>query len=145
MWYAEARLHGVPIGGGVVEATRKSPAGAQRRGESEQSHDGRSILVRTISDAIATAGAYTHSPNLSGALVAPAWFAGDRENQMKTGTVKFFNTSKGFGFITPDGGGKDLFVHANDLGGATIQEGSKVQFNEVQGKKGPQASDVKVL
>jgi cold shock protein len=64
---------------------------------------------------------------------------------MKTGTVKFFNASKGYGFITPDGGGKDLFVHANDLGGAIITEGSKVQFNEVQGKKGPQASDVKVL
>lgn len=64
---------------------------------------------------------------------------------MKTGTVKFFNTSKGFGFITPDGGGKDLFVHANDLGGAVLQEGTKVEFNEVQGKKGPQASDVKVI
>jgi CspA family cold shock protein len=102
-------------------------------------------LFGTISDAMATAGGYTHSRNLSGALVAPASFAGDRKNQMKTGTVKFFNTSKGFGFITPDGGGKDLFVHANDLGGATIQEGSKVQFNEVQGKKGPQANDVKVL
>jgi CspA family cold shock protein len=68
-----------------------------------------------------------------------------RESHMKTGTVKFFNTSKGFGFITPDGGGKDLFVHANDLGGVTIHEGSTVSFNEVQGKKGPQASDVKVI
>jgi CspA family cold shock protein len=68
-----------------------------------------------------------------------------KENRMKTGTVKFFNTSKGFGFITPDGGGKDLFVHANDLGGVIIQEGSKVSFNEVPGKKGPQASDVKLI
>jgi cold shock protein len=64
---------------------------------------------------------------------------------MTTGTVKFFNTAKGFGFITPDGGGKDIFVHANDLGGALIQEGSKVSFEVVQGKKGPQASGVKVL
>jgi CspA family cold shock protein len=82
--------------------------------------------------------------NASGAHSALR-LADTRENRMKTGTVKFFNTSKGFGFITPDGGGKDLFVHANDLGGATIQEGTKVQFDEVQGKKGPQASNVKVI
>ena len=63
---------------------------------------------------------------------------------MKAGTVKFFNTAKGFGFITPDDGGKDVFVHANDLGGAMIQEGSKVEFEVVQGKKGPQAASVKV-
>ena len=63
---------------------------------------------------------------------------------MKTGTVKFFNTAKGFGFITPDEGGKDVFVHINDLGGAQIQEGSKVEFEVVQGKKGPQAGSIKV-
>jgi CspA family cold shock protein len=63
---------------------------------------------------------------------------------MKTGTVKFFNTAKGFGFITPDDGGKDVFVHINDLAGVVIQEGSKVEFDVVQGKKGPQASGVKV-
>jgi CspA family cold shock protein len=67
-----------------------------------------------------------------------------RDKEMKAGTVKFFNTAKGFGFITPDDGGKDVFVHANDLGGAMIQEGSKVEFEVVQGRKGPQASDVKV-
>ena len=64
---------------------------------------------------------------------------------MQTGTVKFFNTDKGFGFITPDGGGKDVFVHANDLGGAVLQDGAKVEFEVVAGKKGPQASGVKVL
>ena len=64
--------------------------------------------------------------------------------QMQTGTVKFFNTDKGFGFITPDAGGKDVFVHANDLGGAVIGDGTKVEFEVVQGKKGPQASNVRV-
>jgi cold shock protein len=64
---------------------------------------------------------------------------------MQKGTVKFFNTAKGFGFITPESGGKDVFVHANDLGGVVIQEGTKVEFEVVEGKKGPQASGVKVV
>ena len=64
---------------------------------------------------------------------------------MATGTVKWFNDAKGFGFITPDGGGKDVFVHANDLGGVVIGEGTKVSFEVVQGKKGPQAGSVKVV
>lgn len=64
---------------------------------------------------------------------------------MQTGKVKFFNTGKGFGFITPDGGGKDVFVHANDTGGAQLNEGTKVEFEVVQGKKGPQASNVRVI
>jgi CspA family cold shock protein len=64
---------------------------------------------------------------------------------MAKGTVKFFNAAKGFGFITPDEGGKDVFVHANDTGGATLTDGAKVEFEVVQGKKGPQASAVKVV
>ena len=64
---------------------------------------------------------------------------------MAKGTVKFFNADKGFGFITPEGGGKDVFVHVNDLGGVTIQEGTKVEFEVVQGKKGPQAGSVRVV
>ena len=63
---------------------------------------------------------------------------------MQTGTVKFFNTAKGFGFITPDDGGKDVFVHANDLGGAILNDGTKVEFEVVHGKKGLQASNVRV-
>lgn len=64
---------------------------------------------------------------------------------MQKGTVKFFNAGKGFGFITPDSGGKDVFVHANDTGGADLQEGTKVEFDVVEGKKGPQASGVRVI
>lgn len=64
---------------------------------------------------------------------------------MQTGTVKFFNDGKGFGFITPDAGGKDVFVHANDTGGAHLTEGSKVEFEVVDGRKGPQASNVRLV
>ncbi len=64
---------------------------------------------------------------------------------MAKGTVKFFNENKGFGFITPDGGGKDVFVHANDTGGAQLRDGTKVEFEVVAGKKGPQASNIRVI
>lgn len=64
-----------------------------------------------------------------------------------TGTVKFFNTQKGFGFITPDAGGKDLFVHLNSLasGMQTLSEGQKVEYVEEEGRKGPEARDVEGL
>ena len=61
---------------------------------------------------------------------------------MVQGTVKFFNDTKGFGFITPDDGGNDVFVHANDLDGDRITEGDKVEFEIEQGKKGPNAVNV---
>lgn len=61
---------------------------------------------------------------------------------MSNGTVKFFNQTKGFGFITPDDGGKDVFVHANDLNGATINEGDKVSYKVEEGRKGLNAVDV---
>ena len=63
------------------------------------------------------------------------------------GTVKFFNSSKGFGFITPDEGGKELFVHANslDVGTDSLNEGQKVEFDVEEGRKGPEAKNVQGL
>lgn len=64
---------------------------------------------------------------------------------MGTGTVKWFNASKGYGFITPDGGGEDLFVHFSEIkteGYAKLEEGQKVNFEIGQGKKGPCATNV---
>ena len=61
----------------------------------------------------------------------------------ETGTVKWFNSSKGYGFITPSSGGKDLFAHINEIqNGTPLQEGQQVQFEVTQGKKGPQASRI---
>lgn len=67
---------------------------------------------------------------------------------MVTGTVKWFNDSKGFGFITPEDGGKDVFVHHSAIQGTgfkTLAEGQKVQFEVTQGPKGPAAENVKPL
>ncbi len=63
---------------------------------------------------------------------------------MSNGTVKFFNRSKGFGFITPDEGGKDVFVHQNGLIDE-INEGDKVSYDVQQGQKGLNAIDVKIV
>jgi CspA family cold shock protein len=70
---------------------------------------------------------------------------GQGDVKVGTGTVKWFNSSKGFGFINPDDGGEDLFVHHSDVkttGYATLDEGQKVEFEVGQGKKGPCATNV---
>lgn len=67
---------------------------------------------------------------------------------MATGTVKWFNAEKGFGFITPDDKSSDLFVHYSAITGdgfKTLEEGQKVEFGVTQGQKGPQAEKVKAL
>ena len=65
---------------------------------------------------------------------------------MATGTVKWFNESKGFGFITPEDGGKDLFAHFSAIqnqGFTTLAEGQRVSFEVTTGPKGLQASNIK--
>jgi len=64
---------------------------------------------------------------------------------VSTGTVKWFNDAKGFGFVTPDNGGEDLFAHfsaINMSGFKTLKEGQKVSFEVIQGQKGAQASNI---
>ena len=64
---------------------------------------------------------------------------------MPIGTVKFFNESKGFGFITPDDGGDDYFIHISNVSPSEgiLSEGQKVSFEVGQGKKGPEATEVR--
>jgi len=67
---------------------------------------------------------------------------------MPTGTVKWFNAEKGFGFITPDEGGQDLFAHYSAIdskGYRSLEEGQRVTFDVAEGPKGPQAAAIKSL
>lgn len=67
---------------------------------------------------------------------------------MSTGTVKWFNDAKGFGFIKPDGGGEDLFAHFSAIqskGFKTLKENQKVEFEIVQGPKGKQATNIRPI
>ena len=67
---------------------------------------------------------------------------------MAQGKVKFFNSEKGFGFITPDDGGKDLFVHFSNITGSgyrSLEDGQAVTYSVGEGRKGPEAQDVQAV
>ena len=70
------------------------------------------------------------------------------ESPVVTGTVKWFNDKKGYGFITPDDGGKDFFAHHSEVqvdGFRTLHEGQQVEFEPGEGPKGPQATKIRPL
>ena len=79
-------------------------------------------------------------------ILAISGFNIDRIQKMATGTVKWFNDAKGFGFITPDDGGEDLFAHFSEIkteGFKSLQENQKVSFDVKMGPKGKQAANIK--
>jgi cold shock protein len=80
-----------------------------------------------------------------GAFVDTAQRRERRARYMPQGTVKWFNDEKGYGFISPDEGGEDLFVHYTGISGSgfrSLEEGTKVSYEATQGKKGMQAENV---
>jgi len=82
----------------------------------------------------------------AGGAGVPGGSAGE-VNSLATGTVKWFSDEKGYGFITPDDGSKDLFVHHTGISGEgfkSLSEGAKVEFEATEGQKGPQATNVRL-
>lgn len=98
------------------------------------------VTERRVPDSVATPSLRQPGP--------PPWSKNIRNNVMATGTVKWFNADKGFGFIAPDDGSADLFAHfsaINSGGYRSLEENQKVSFESEQGPKGMQAMNIQVL
>jgi CspA family cold shock protein len=98
--------------------------------------------------ASASGGILWSSSPLDGPASGRRPFHHHRSSNMGTGSVKWFNDAKGFGFITPDDGGKDLFAHFSAIQGdghKSLRENQKVSFEVTTGPKGDQASNIKPL
>ena len=79
-------------------------------------------------------------------VFSAAWKLGRRRTKVANGKVKWFNDRKGFGFITPDDGGEDLFVHHSNItadGYRSLSDGQAVEYDVGEGRKGPQAENVR--
>jgi CspA family cold shock protein len=130
-----------------IDAGRLSDPGEQKRGASVVSRPGVHRVKNAVRGEVLSA---ERSPSL-GARRPDGWrpdAARGRGNSMRqNGTVKFFNASKGYGFITPDGGGKDIFVHVTAVeqsGMATLSDGMRISFEIEPDKrgKGPKAVEL---
>ena len=89
-----------------------------------------------------------HGSGVGGNNPAGAAYIKKAVRNMARGTVKWFDGEKGFGFITPEDGGKDLFVHFSNISGSgyrSLEEGQQVQFEVGEGRKGPEATDVQAV
>ncbi|AFK03924.1 cold-shock DNA-binding domain protein [Emticicia oligotrophica DSM 17448] len=64
---------------------------------------------------------------------------------MQTGTVKFFNETKGFGFVVDDASGQEIFLHVTGLGGVKVRENDRIEYNVIDGRKGLNAVNVKKI
>ncbi len=107
----------------------------------------RIAAAMAIAAAVPVAGVSSAVAVSSADVVVPHPYAAVERVMDSTGTVKWFNEEKGFGFITPDGGGPDVYVNYLSIGGGykSLEPGQRVEFQVAQGQHGSQATDVRPI